>query len=233
MNAPLDFSRFRVITFDCYGTLIDWETGILGALRPILIAHGASIDDAEILRLYGELEAEAESSHFQPYREILREVVHGFGVRLGFRTTEAEQQSLPTSLTNWKAFPDTVAALRKLKTKFKLGIISNIDDDLFSASAPRLEIDFDFVTTASQARAYKPSLEIFRLAQKKMAMSPEQWLHAGQSIYHDVIPAQSLGITAVWVNRPSPRPGAGAAKEASATPDLEVRSLAELAQLAI
>jgi 2-haloacid dehalogenase len=233
MNAPLDFSRFRVITFDCYGTLIDWETGILGALRPILMAHGASIDDAEILRLYSELEAEAESSRYQPYREILREVVRGFGVRLGFRASEDEQQLLPNSLANWKPFPDTVAALRQLKTRFKLGILSNIDDDLFAASARRLEIEFDWVTTAGQARAYKPSLEIFRLAQKKMGISPEHWLHAGQSIYHDVIPARSLGTATAWVNRPSPRPGAGAAKEASATPDVEVHSVAELAQLAI
>jgi 2-haloacid dehalogenase len=233
MNAPLDFSRFRVITFDCYGTLINWESGILGALRPILMAHGASIDDAEILRLYSELEAEAESSRYQPYREILREVVRGFGVRLGFRASEEEQQSLPNSLADWKPFPDTVAALRQLKTRFKLGILSNIDDDLFAASARRLEIEFDWVTTAGQARAYKPSLEIFRLAQKKMGISPEHWLHAGQSIYHDVIPARSLGTATAWVNRPSPRPGAGAAKEASATPDVEVHSVAELAQLAI
>ena len=232
MNAPLDFSRFLVITFDCYGTLIDWETGILGAIRPVLLAHHASLSDPEILRLYSELEADAESSHYQPYREILRDVVRGFGVRLGFRTTEEEQHSLSNSLTNWKPFPDTVAALRNLKTKFKLGIISNVDDDLFSASARQLEVDFDYVTTAGQAHAYKPSLEIFRLAQRKMGIPSEHWLHAGQSIYHDVIPARSLGISTVWVNRASPRPGAGAAKQASAEPDDEVNSLAELAQLA-
>lgn len=232
MNAPFDFSRFRVITFDCYGTLIDWETGILGTIRPILLANSAALSDPEILRLYGELEAEAESSQYRPYREILSDVVRGFGVRLGFHPSEQEQQSLPDSLSDWRPFPDTVAALRHLKTRCKLGIISNVDDDLFSASARRLEVDFDFITTAAQSRAYKPSLEIFRLAQKKMGTQPEQWLHAGQSIYHDVIPAKSLGITTVWVNRSSPRPGAGPAKQASATPDVEVHSLAELAQLA-
>ncbi len=232
MNPALDFSRFRAITFDCYGTLINWEAGILEAIRPILLAHGAALSDAEILRQYGELEADAEASRYQPYREILGEVVRGFGQRLGFHVTEEEQHSLPDSLANWNPFSDTVAALRQLKTRFKLGIVSNIDDDLFSASARRLQIDFDYVTTAAQARAYKPSLEIFRLAQAKMGIPPEQWLHAGQSIYHDVIPAKSIGISTVWVNRPSPRPGAGAAKRASATPDVEVHSLAELAQLA-
>lgn len=233
MNAALDFSRFRVITFDCYGTLIDWESGILGAIRPILLAHGADIADVEILRLYGELEAEAESSRYQAYRDVLREVVRGFGARLGFRAQDAEQESLPNSLADWKPFPDTVSALHQLRTKFKLGIISNIDDDLFSNTARRLEIDFDFITTAGQARAYKPSLEIFRFAQKKMGIQPEHWLHAGQSVYHDVIPAKSLGVATVWVNRPSLRPGAGAAKQASAMPDLEVQSLGDLAGLAI
>ena len=92
MNGFLDFSRIRAITFDCYGTLIDWENGILGAIRPVLASHGAEVSDPEILRLYSELEAESESSHFQPYREILREVVRGFGLRLGFRATEEEQQ---------------------------------------------------------------------------------------------------------------------------------------------
>jgi 2-haloacid dehalogenase len=224
-----DFSRFSIITFDCYGTLIDWETGILGAIRPILSAHHAHLTDADILRTYGEIEAEEESGSYQPYKEILTAVIRGFGIRLGFMPSEEEQQSLPNSLANWKPFPDTVAVLRRLKQKFKLGILSNIDDDLFSATAPQLEIEFDYVVTASQARAYKPSLEIFRLAQKRIGLPPQQWLHAGQSIYHDVIPARSMGIATVWVNRPSPLPNSGAAKPAQGKPDVEVASLKELA----
>jgi 2-haloacid dehalogenase len=227
----LDFSRFSIITFDCYGTLIDWESGILAAIRPIIASHGAHLSDADILRMYGEIEAEEESGKYQPYREILQAVVRGVGTRLGFVPSEKEQHSLPNSLANWKPFPDTIAALRQLKKQFQLAILSNIDDDLFAATAPQLEIKFDHVVTASQARAYKPSLEIFRLAQKKTASPVTQWLHAGQSIYHDVIPAQSLGIATVWVNRPSPVPNAGAAKPAQAKPDLEVASLQELADL--
>ena len=158
--------------------------------------------------------------------------MRGFGTRLGFAPSEKEQESLPNSLVNWKPFPDTVAALRQLKRNFKLGILSNIDDDLFSATAPQLEIEFDHAVTASQARAYKPSLDIFRLTQKKIGSPPQQWLHAGQSIYHDVIPAQSLGIATVWVNRPSLLPNSGAAKPAQAKPDVEVASLKDLADLA-
>jgi len=226
-----DFSRFSIITFDCYGTLIDWETGILGAMRPILSAHHAHLTDADILRTYGEIEAEEESGSYQPYKEILTAVIRGFGIRLGFVPSEEEEQSLPNSLANWKPFPDTVAVLRRLKQKFKLGILSNIDDDLFSATAPQLEIEFDYVVTASQARAYKPSLEIFRLAQKRIGLPSQQWLHAGQSIYHDVIPARSMGIATVWVNRPSPLPNSGAAKPAQGKPDIEVASLKELDEL--
>ena len=226
-----DFSRFKIITFDCYGTLIDWETGIPGAIRPILSAHNAHLSDADILRMYGEIEAEEESGEYQPYREILQAVVRGFGTRLGFVPSEKEQDSLPNSLADWRPFPDTVAALRQLKQRFKLGILSNIDDDLFSATALQLGIEFDHVVAASQARAYKPSLDIFRLAQKKIGVPPQQWLHAGQSIYHDVIPAQSLGIASVWVNRPSPLPNSGAAKPAQGKPDVEVSGLKELADL--
>ena len=226
-----DLSRFNIITFDCYGTLIDWETGILGAIRPILAAHNAHLGDVDILRMYGEIEAEEESGEYRPYREILQAVVRGFGTRLGFVPSEKEQHSLPNSLAHWKPFPDTLAALRQLKQKVKLGILSNIDDDLFSRTAPQLGIEFDTVVTASQARAYKPSPDIFRLAQKRIGFPAEQWLHAGQSIYHDVIPAQSIGVATVWVNRPSPVPNSGAAKAAQAKPDLEVSSLKQLAEL--
>jgi 2-haloacid dehalogenase len=228
----LDFSRFRIITFDCYGTLIDWETGILGAIRPILAAHGAHLSDPEILRMYGEIEAEEESGEYHPYKEILQAVVRGFGTHLGFVPSNQEQLSLPNSVPNWRPFPDTVAALRRLKSKFNLGILSNVDDELFSATARQLGINFDQVVTASQARAYKPSLELFRLAQSRVALPPEQWLHAAQSVYHDVIPAQALGLSTVWVNRPSLRPNTGAAKQASARPDVSVSSLQELADLA-
>ena len=225
-----DLSRFRVITFDCYGTLIDWETGLLRAMHAILAAHGAHLDDSEILGLYGEFEAEAEGSEYHRYREVLGEVVRRFGKRLGFEPTAEEQASLPDSIATWEPFPDTVQALRKLKSKLQVGIISNIDDELFSATARRLEVNFDCVVTAGQARAYKPSQKVFQMAQQRLNVKLPEWVHAGQSLYHDVIPAQALGLATIWVNRPSRRPGSGAAKPASAKPDLEVRSLEELAR---
>jgi 2-haloacid dehalogenase len=227
----LDFNRFEVLTFDCYGTLIDWEAGILSALRPILSAHEKKIDDATLLKLYGDFEQRSEQGKFHPYREVLESVVRQFGKELRFTPTVDETRSLPDSLATWQPWPDTIAALRRLKTRFRLAILSNVDDDLFALTRPKLEIDFDEVITAQQAQAYKPSLKLFELALSRIHAPAHRELHVGQSIYHDVIPAQALGLATVWVNRPSARSGVGAVKAAEATPDLTVTSLAELAEL--
>lgn len=227
----INLKNFSVLTFDCYGTMVNWESGIFSALRPVLAAHQKKISDVALLETYSELELAAEQQDYLNYWDVLESVVRGFGNRLGFTPTEAEVRSLPESIKTWQPFPDTVAALQKLKSQYRLAVISNIDDDLFALTAPKLEVSFDHVITAQQARCYKPCGKIFRMAQERMDVSPGQWLHVGQSVYHDVIPAKSLGITTVWVNRPSPRAGAGATKAATEKPDLEVSSLAALAAL--
>ena len=228
----LDFTRYEILTFDCYGTLIDWESGILAALHRILSAHGKKLDDATLLQLYGDFEERSEHGRFQPYREVLKSVVRQLGEELKFRPAQTEEESLPESLSSWKPWPDTVAALHQLKTRFRLEILSNVDDDLFATTRPQLGVEFDEVITAQQAQAYKPSLKLFELALSRIHAPAHRVLHVGQSIYHDVIPAQSLGLATVWVNRPSARPGVGAVKSAEATPDLIVTSLAELAAAA-
>jgi len=229
----LNFSNFEVLTFDCYGTLIDWETGIFTALKPVLAAHGKSIADVQLLELYGEFESQAEAGEYRSYREVLRSVVRAFGKRLAFTPTVEEVDSLPNSVTKWRPWPDTVRALKKLSTRYRLAIISNIDDDLFHATRQYLPVEFDSVTTAEQAACYKPALDIFKMALNKGGVSPARILHVGQSIYHDVLPAQSLGLATVWVNRPSPRTGVGAVKPAQGKPDLEVPDLESLAKLAV
>ena len=229
----VDFNRFEILTFDCYGTLINWEAGILAALHKVLSAHGKSLDDARLLTMYGDFEARAEQGPFRPYREVLESVVQQFGDQLGFTPSPQEMRSLPESLASWRPWPDTVAALRELKTRYRLAILSNVDDDLFSATRPQLEVQFDEVVTAQQAQAYKPSMKLFELALSRINAPAHRVLHVGQSIYHDVIPAQALGLATVWVNRPSARPGTGAVKAAEAKPDLTVQSLAELAASAI
>ena len=224
----MDFSRFEILTFDCYGTLINWETGLLTALRPIFVAHSKPIDDASLLNFYGDFEQRAEQPPFRSYREVLGSVVRQFGAELGFNPTADEIRSLADSLPTWRPWPDTVAALRRLKTRFRLAILSNVDDDLFERTRPQLEVVFDDVITAQQAQAYKPSLRLFELALQRIHTPAHRVLHVGQSIYHDVVPAQALGLATAWVNRPSARPGVGAVKSAEAKPDITVRSLEEL-----
>ena len=230
----LDFTRFEILTFDCYGTLIDWEAGILPALRRILSAHAKEIDDATLLKLYGDFELRSEQGDISP---LSRSPGDRWSASLAPNSDSLPPpkkcSSLPDSLPTWKPWPDTVAALHQLKTRFRLAILSNVDDDLFAVTRPQLEVDFDDVITAQQAQAYKPSLKIFELALSRINAPAHRVLHVGQSIYHDVIPAQALGLATVWVNRPSARPGVGAVKAAKAKPDLTVSSLAELAAAAI
>jgi 2-haloacid dehalogenase len=225
----LDFTRFEILTFDCYGTLINWEEGILRCLHRVLAAHGKDTDDATILQFYGDFEARAEQGEYRCYREVLQSVVRQFGKRLGFEPTNQEAHSLAESLGTWQPWPDTVIALRELQSRFRLAIISNVDDDLFAATRPQLGVNFDQIVTAQQAAAYKPSLKVFQLALSRVGVPANRILHVGQSLYHDVLPAQSLGLATVWVSRPSARTGVGAVKAAAGRPDLQVSSLAELA----
>jgi 2-haloacid dehalogenase len=226
----MDINAIRLITFDCYGTLIDWETGMLSNLRRLFSRKGKAIaDDAMLLELYGEAEAEIEAGPYQRYRTVLSRTVQMIGHRLDVPVTAEDGEQFAGSLTQWEPFPDTVAALKTLGSQFKLGIISNVDDDLLAETKKKLGVKFDLIVTAEQVQSYKPSLNNFQEALRRSGLKKEQILHAGQSLYHDIAPTISLGITNVWVNRPSIRPGAGAAKAASAKPSLETLSLADLA----
>jgi len=229
----MDFARFTAISFDCYGTLIDWESGILPTLRAVLNRHQQSATDSALLELYGELEAEAETGTYQSYRKVLESVVQRFGEHLGFTPGSDELRFLHESVPAWLPFPDTVPALRQLQKRYKLAVISNIDDDLFAETRKHLGVEFDFVITAQQAQSYKPSVNNFQLALRAMELSPDRLLHAAQSIYHDVVPARSLGIATVWVNRKSARPGVGAVRTAAGRADLEVPDVASLAAIAV
>ena len=225
----LAFDSFQAITFDCYGTLIDWESGILRVLRPMLTEHGKRVPDEQILAVFAELEPAIQSREYLRYRLVLEEVVRGLGQHFGFSVSTDEARSLAASLKTWTPFPDTMAALRALKSKYRLGIISNTDEDLFSDTARHLRVAFDWVITAEQARAYKPAPAIFELALKKIGLAPDNVLHAGQSVFHDVVPAKQVGMPAVLVTRRGP----GAVKRASAKPDLEVPDLKTLAAMAL
>ncbi len=224
----MDFNTFTTLTFDCYGTLIDWESGILAALQPVLARHGVTLDDTAILERYARYELEAQSEPYRRYLDIMRAVMLRFAQEFSFECTAAEAETLANSLSDWQPFPDTVAALRELKQRYQLAIISNIDDDLFALSAVHLQVPFDFVITAEQVGSYKPSRRNFEVAIERIGQPRERILHVGQSLYHDVIPAKALGLSTVWVNRRKGKAGFGATVPATAQPDLEVPDLATL-----
>ncbi len=229
----LDFSQFECLTFDCYGTLIDWETGILSALKPILEGHHRTLSDRAILELYAGFEAKIESGEYLPYRQVLQRVTQRIGARLSFALYEGEAGALAESLKNWPPFPDTVDSLKRLKSRYKLAILSNTDDDLFAQTAKTLQVPFDFVITAQQVQSYKPSHQNFERALQVIGLPKDKILHCAQSVFHDIVPAKALGIANVWVNRRAGKEGGGATQTALETPDVTVNSLAELADLAL
>jgi len=226
----LDFDQFAYLTFDCYGTLIDWERGIVQALRPVLASHGVELSDDEMLERFGELESAAEKAPYKRYREVLATVLDGFGEAFGFTPTTDERETFGGSVEHWPAFPDSPEALKMLSQRFKLVILSNVDDDLFAFSAKRLGVEFADVITAQQVGSYKPDLRNFQVMLERTGNQPERVLHVAQSLFHDIAPAKSLGLTTVWVNRRHDRPGFGATPPAEATPDLEVPDLITLAR---
>ncbi|MBW4657519.1 MAG: haloacid dehalogenase type II [Drouetiella hepatica Uher 2000/2452] len=226
----LNFDQYQVLTFDCYGTLIDWEGGVLTALRAIFASHNIQIEDEKILELFAEFES-AEEEEYKSYREVLKGVVRRFGDRLHFQPSAAQQEALPNSIQHWQPFPDTVEALKQLKQRFKLVIISNVDDDLFAGTAEHLQVEFDQVITAQQVKSYKPSLNNFQVAFDRIGLPKAQILHVAASLYHDIAPANALELANVWVNRRVGMTGSGAAKEAIAQPNLEVPNLRVLADL--
>jgi 2-haloacid dehalogenase len=230
--GQVDLDQFEVLTFDCYGTLIDWEAGILAAIRPTLDAHGVALTDDQLLERFAHHEASLEAGAYQSYRAVLAGTLGALAQELGVVVTAADLSAFGESVSDWPAFPDSVDALQRLAHRYRLGVITNCDDDLFAASAQHLGVTFEWVVTAEQAREYKPRPAPFLLALKTIEVRPELILHVAQSLYHDHVPARNLGLATAWVNRRGDRPGFGATPPAIADPDLEVPNLRTLADLA-
>jgi 2-haloacid dehalogenase len=229
----IDFDAFDVLTFDCYGTLIDWEAGLLAALRPILTAHGVDAGDEPILAAFARHESEVEAGPHRLYRDVLGEVLTAMLAHFGEAPSPDERAAFGGSVADWPAFPDSAAALARLHERFKLGVITNCDDDLFAASEARLGTTFDWVVTAQQAKRYKPNPRGFELMFERVGLPPSRILHVAQSLFHDHVTAKRLGLSTVWVDRRGDRPGSGATPPADATPDLRVPDMATLASLAV
>jgi 2-haloacid dehalogenase len=177
------------------------------------------------------LEAAAQSAAFQPYEEVLREVVRGFARRYEFNLQPGQENRLLDSLPAWTPFPDTVDALKKLKRDRRLAIFSNISEDLIAHSLKHLSVDFDCVITADRTRSYKPNPNHFLIGLEALGIPKERLLHVAESHRHDIEPAKEMGIACVWVNRSQGKVTASGRGQGTAAPDLEVGSLEELVRL--
>jgi 2-haloacid dehalogenase len=219
----MDYSGFDALTFDCYGTLIDWERGILAALPP-------DLDGEAALEAYAQLESELEAGEYLRYREVVARCYDGLAAR--YDLPPGGGDAFADAVGDWPPFPDSPAALARLKERFKLGVITNCDDDLFARSNARLGVEFDWVITAQQVGAYKPSARGFEEAFARMDIPRERILHVAQSLFHDHVTAKRLGLSTVWIDRRAGR-GGGATPPAEATPDATFPDMASFADAAL
>jgi 2-haloacid dehalogenase len=231
----LRLSDFKVLSFDCYGTLIDWETGILAALAPLAAQCATPPAPDALLALYARLESaqEAETPDLI-YRELLTRVHARIAAELGVTASAADNAAFGASIGAWPAFPDSPQALAELKRHFKLVILSNVDRDSFRASNARLGVAFDAILTAQDIGSYKPDARNFAALIARVAElghAKGELLHVAQSLYHDHVPAQRAGLKTVWIDRRGGKGGgATPAPQGNVQPDARFTSLAALAE---
>lgn len=224
----MKWDAFKCLSFDCYGTLIDWESGLIASLRPVLASHSIECDSEQLLVLYGQAESRAESGEYRSYRSVLEDVLGLIGQQLGFQPNRAERQAFAESLKDWPVFPDTCKALQALSKRYALVVLSNVDDDLFEATQKQLGVQFHEVLTAQKIGSYKPDSRNFQHLVDTVGFSKGEIVHVAQSLFHDIGPAKSLGLSTVWVNRRQGREGIGATPLSEAVPDFTVPSMEEL-----
>lgn len=205
MARPL--TDFKALSFDCYGTLIDWETGIWDAFQPLVLANGApSVDRRALFSAYGELEHALETAEPDlPYPHVLEQVHRGVAERLGLATSEDLDCDFGQSIPHWPAFPDTADALRRLKARYRLIILSNVNRDGIAASCLKLGVEFDAIYVAEDIGAYKPADANFNYllehARADLGLEKADILHTAQSLLHDHGPARKFGIANAWIDR--------------------------------
>lgn len=233
----LDLGAFGALTFDCYGTIIDWEAGILRVLRSWAERHRLPLDDEQLLGLFAQFEPEAERAEpSAPYRDVLRDTHRLIADAVGVIPDDAEAAALAESVGDWPAFADSAGALRRLGARYRLIVVSNVDERSFDRTRSALGVAFDAVVTAEAVGAYKPDRRMFDeafAAAARLGVARERVLHVAQSLYHDHVPAKALGMRTVWIDRRGGRSG-GATLDPGVIvqPDLTLGSLGELADLA-
>lgn len=234
-----DFRRFEALSLDCYGTLIDWETGVANELEPWAAAHGLVETRGALLDAFasGESHVQQRAPGLR-YPAVLAETMRHVDRRYGVTSSAAEVRAFGASVVRWPAFADSAEALARLQEKYRLIILSNIDRHSFAASAPRLGVAFDLIVTAQDVGAYKPSPASFPAlfdAMRSIDADRAHLLHVAQSLHHDHEPAKAVGLPTVWIDRRHDRPGFGAtpAPRHDVQPDWRFTSLAEFADAAV
>jgi 2-haloacid dehalogenase len=234
----LNLAHYRALSFDCYGTLIDWESGIAAVLRPWAREVGLDLDDEQLLAAYGDNEAAVEQAlPTARYPEVLAMAFRRTGQTLGRSVDDTWARRLGGSVPDWPAFPDSAGALASLATHYRLIVVSNVHRDGFAASNQRLRGRFAAIITAEDVHAYKPADNHFRALLDTLdglGIAPGELLHVAQSLFHDHVPARRAGLRSVWINRRHGRPGWGATPQPSGAwgYDLEFGSLGDLAAAA-
>jgi len=231
----VDFAHFGALSFDCYGTLIDWEAGIAAVLRRWADTHRCTLSDEELLVAYSVHEAEAEiAAPTDLYPQILARSMRSLGTALGIPVSDAETDAFAKSVPDWPAFPDSADALARLDRRYKLIILSNVDRTSFAGSNRRLGVTFASILTAEDVGSYKPSprnFEALLVEAARLGIPEGKLLHVAQSLFHDHVPAKAAGLPTVWINRRHGKPGAGATPEPeiAVTPDWTFPSMAAFA----
>ena len=231
----MKFADFEALSFDCYGTLIDWEAGIAAVLGPWTRRCGLDLDQEQLLAAYAAAEARAELDHpSELYRDILARSFRSLGDQVGAPVTDKDAAALASSVPDWPAFEDSHDALSVLGERFKLIILSNVDRVSFAGSQARLGVELTSVLTAEEIGSYKPSPRNFDALGadvRRLGVDRGRLLHVAQSLFHDHVPAKRAGLRTVWINRRHDRPGWGAtpAPPAEVTPDWEFPSMAAFA----
>jgi 2-haloacid dehalogenase len=235
MSTNIDLTTFRALSFDCYGTLIDWEAGISAVLVPWAAEQDLALGEEDLLLAYADNEAAVErEAPTALYPEVLAEAFRHTGAMLGAPVSDQWAARLGGSVPDWPAFPDSADALARLARHYQLIIVSNVHRAGFAGSNQQLRGDFAAVITAEDVGAYKPAENHFRALDAtlpELGVARDQLLHVAQSLFHDHVPAKREGLPSVWINRRHDRPGWGATPEPSQewSYDLEFGSMAAFA----
>lgn len=224
----MKLTDFKVLTFDCYGTLIDWEIGISNGLQPLVAKTSLAPSRDELLELFAQCESEQEiATPAMPYSQLLSTVYKRLARNWHVSVSNEEANIFGASIPDWPAFADTVEALRYLKQCYRLVILSNVDRISFRASNVRLGVEFDAIYTAQDIESYKPSLRNFeymlRRLREDFGFDKPDVLHVAQSLFHDHDPAKQLGLASAWIDRRHAGSGWGATMAPLGTPKYDFR----------